>query len=465
MKPYEFLRNVSLFSGLPDEDLERLCQIVDEVNLPKGQELFAEGSAGNEAYVIKEGELEVIKDSSGREVLLAVRKPGEVIGEMALLEDTPRMASVRACEDSVLLAIHKVQLEELLNTSLSAVRAMFYTILARWRSTQSMLQQSERMAQLGTLTAGVAHELNNPAAAVKRGADQLQESLEQQVKAQASLAQLTLTGAQKQALEELAGRAKEQALQPPEFDALARSDREYDLETWLEDHNVAEAWELAPALAALGYNADSVGDLVDQFPGEQARPVIDWLSATYTVHNVLAEIGQGSGRISEIVKALKSYSYLDQAPLQTIDVHTGIDDTLLILRSKIKAGTTVRREYAQDVRQLEAYASELNQVWTNLLDNALDALDGSGQITIRTRQDGRWVVVEIEDDGPGIPAEIQTRIFDAFFTTKPPGKGTGLGLDISYGIVVHKHRGDIKVTSEPGKTCFQVWLPLQAEAK
>jgi predicted CoA-binding protein len=192
--------------------------------------------------------------------------------------------------------------------------------------------------------------------------------------------------------------------------------------------------------------------------------VINWLSATYSVYSLLLEIGQGAERISDIVKSLKTYSYLDQAPVQAVDVHEGLDNTLVMLRSKLKEGITVRRDYATDLPKIQAYGSELNQVWTNIIDNAIDALDGEGEITLRTRrQNDDWIVVEILDNGPGIPAEIKSRIFDAFFTTKPVGKGTGLGLDISYKIVVDKHRGDIKVFSQPGKTSFQVYLPINFE--
>ena len=178
----------------------------------------------------------------------------------------------------------------------------------------------------------------------------------------------------------------------------------------------------------------------------------------------MSEIGSGAKRISDIVKALKSYSYLDQAPVQSVDLHEGLDDTLVILQHKLKSGIEVRREYAADLPKIEAYGSELNQVWTNLIDNAADAVGDTGRITLRTYLDGDKVTVEIEDNGPGIPEEIQSRIFDSFFTTKPPGKGTGLGLDISYNIVVHKHRGDIKLFSEPGKTRFLVELPLNFDA-
>lgn len=457
---FDFLKKIPLFAGLPETDLRQLCRMVEEVRLSPGELLFAEGSAGDRAYVVKEGQLEILKASSGRDVLLSVSRPGEVIGEMALLEQKPRMASVRARSASELLVIHKEQFDHLLRTSPSAARTMFYTVLERWRETEGALRQSEKMAQLGTLSAGVAHELNNPAAAVKRGAEQLQSSLAELEALQAELSRMTLTAAQQETLQGLRQRAQELASQPPELDALARSDREYELETWLSSHGVEDAWQCAPTLVNLAYDTDELAALAECFSSDQVPLVMLWLNAVYGVYNLLAEIGGGASRISDIVKALKSYSYLDQAPVQTVDVHEGLDNTLLIMRHKLKAGISVRREYASDLPKIQAYGSELNQVWTNIIDNAADALDGKGEITLRTRLDGTWVVVEIEDNGPGIPPEIQSRVFDPFFTTKPPGQGTGLGLDISYSIVVHKHRGDIKILSEPGRTCFQVWLPV-----
>ena len=210
----------------------------------------------------------------------------------------------------------------------------------------------------------------------------------------------------------------------------------------------------------LNYDVDKLANLVEHFSADELPIVISWMNATCVVYDLLREIGEGAGRISAIVKALKEYAYLDQAPVQTVDLHEGLNNTLLILRHKLKQGITVRREYAPDLPQFQAYGTELNQVWTNIIDNAADALDGHGEITIRTRQEGEWVVVEIEDNGPGIPQDIVDRIFDPFFTTKPPGHGTGMGLDISYNIIVHRHQGDIKVDSQLGKTCFQIWLPI-----
>ncbi len=468
---YDFLKKIPLFAALPDSDLERICEIVEEIDLPAGQLLFAEGSDGDRAFVIKEGQLQILKSSGEREVLLAVRKSGEVIGELALIENAPRMASVRAQTDAQLLSIPQVQFEKLLNTSPSASRALLATVLARWRSTEAMLRQNEKMAQLGTLTAGVAHELNNPAAAVKRSAAQLQVAMKEYEEAQEQVSLSNPTAEQRAVLRELAEIAHARALKPPEMDAMARSDREYELEEWLEESGVEEPWELAPALVDLDLNPTELTRLTERFSPEHLPAVVGWLGAIYQVHNLLVENGQGAGRISEIVKSLKSYSYLDQAPVQTVDVHEGLDSTLVMLRSKLKQGISVRREYAADLPKIQAYGSELNQVWTNILDNAADALTQgveagtvtAPEIVIRTRREGEWVIVELQDNGPGIPAEVLPKIFDPFFTTKPPGKGTGLGLDISYNIIVNKHRGDLRVYSQPGLTSFQILLPLSFE--
>ena len=471
MANYEFLRKIPLFSSLPDEDLESLCQIVREYHLPAGQVLFEEGSIGEMAYIIREGEVEIIKVSQKREILLAKRGPGEVFGEIALVFDTPRTATVRARTATDLVGIGREDLRKLLQISPSAAASMFDIILSRWQNTQNLLKQSEKMAQLGTFTAGIAHELNNPAAAVQRSTAQLDDALFSSAKTFMRLVREELTPQQQDALEGFVRHAKQQAKNMPELDPLARSDREAELEEWLEDRGLDDPWECATTLVNLNFTDAQLAELAGLYNESQLPAVINWLNNNYTIFNLLAELQQGAQRISAIVKALKSYTYLDQADIVRYNVHEGLDNTLLILRHKLKSDIKVRRDYDAALPLIDAHGSELNQVWTNLIDNAADALhsgpDGAGlpnaTITLRTRQEGKWIIVSVEDNGPGIPPDVLPRIFDAFYTTKPIGQGTGLGLDISYNIVVRKHQGDIRVKSEPGGTQFEVWLPRELE--
>jgi signal transduction histidine kinase/predicted CoA-binding protein len=456
---YDFLKKVPLFASMPDHDLDRLCEMVTEEHLKAGDQLFAEGSPGDKAYIIETGEIEILKASGGRSVLLAVRKSGDVIGEMSLLEAAPRFASGRARTESKLLAISHSQLDDLLNTSASAARSLLFTITSRLRSTELMLRQSEKMAQLGTLTAGIAHELNNPAAAAQRGTSQLNSVITQLQEAQIGLSKLSLPPENWDKLSELNLLIRERASNHIEIDSLERSDREYEIEEWLEAQNIPDAWEYAPTLVGLGLTEEQLDNLAKDFSSDQWVEVIAWMGASFNTYSLLEEINQGSERISEIVKSLKSYVYLDQAPIQTIDIHEGLNNTLVMLRHKLKEGIDVKREYAESLPNIQAYGSELNQVWTNIIDNSIDAMNGQGEIIIKTHQDGEWVIVELEDNGPGIPEDFQEEIFSPFFTTKAVGKGTGLGLNISYKII-EKHSGEIKVFSKPGKTRFQVSLPI-----
>jgi signal transduction histidine kinase len=338
------------------------------------------------------------------------------------------------------------------------------TLLEANLQQEMMMRQNEKLATLGKLSAGVAHELNNPAAAAQRGAEQLQAAIITLEQAEFGSGQANLSASKLTVLAQHTQMIQQRAKEPLDLDPLARSDQEYEIETWLTNRGVENAWELAPVLVNSGYDCSKLSQLAENFSGEEFLTITALLSSRYTTHNLLAEIGQGTSRISEIVKALKSYTYLDQAPVQSVDIHEGLNDTLVMLRSELRAGIQVRREYAHDLPRIEAFGSELNQVWTNIIDNAVSAMDGRGEIVLRTYRQDAWVVVEIRDTGPGIPQLIQSKIFDPFFTTKPPGKGTGLGLNISHNIIVQKHKGQIAVFSRPGETCFQIKLPFNVKA-
>ncbi len=461
---YDFLRTVDLFAELSDSDLRSLSQDISEVRLATGEDLFVEGDPGDKAYIIREGKLEILTASGGREVLIAVRHVGELIGEVALLQEAPRSATVRAHVDSMLLAIEKEHFDALVDRSPSALKGMLRTILARLRETQDALYESERMAILGTLTAETVHDLNNPASAVQRAAEQLGPEIAAQKEARTNLESMGLTQAQMEILFSERAKGAEHASDPPELDALARSDREADLEEWLEARGVDDAWEIAPTLVDRGFDETDLTLLGANFEEKQLPNVLSYLSGDFTVQHLLAEIRSAATSISNIIQAYKSYVYLDQAPVQDVDIHEGLDGTLLILGGKLKEGISVRKEYAPDLPKIMAYGSELNQVWTNLIKNAADALDGKGEIVLRTRPDNGWVVVEIQDNGPGVPPELQERIFETGFTTKSRDKGTGLGLGSSRKIVEERHRGEISLASEPGNTRFEVRLPLNFEA-
>jgi len=459
-----FLARVPLFQELPPEALAELAAITEEVRLAAGETLFAEGEMGDRAYIVREGELEIYKVSQGRQVQVDTRRPGEVIGELALLEKTPRLFSVRASEPSLLVAIQQEPFERLLSTNASAALAMLHIVLGRMLRSEGMVAQNEKLAALGRLTAGIAHELNNPSAAVQRAASQLAESVGGYALAQSELDQLPLSPQERALLAERRQRVAQAIRRPPLLDPLALSDREAELEAWLEQEDVDDPWELARVLANLDFTVESAAALARRFAPEHVAPLIVWLCHTFEAESLLAEIGQGATQIAEIVGALRSYAYQDRAALLAVDIHDGLDKTLLMLRHLLRHGIRVHRDYCTDMPEVQAYGSELNQVWTNILHNAVDALAGQpdAQITIRTRYDGarKAAVIEIEDNGPGIPQEALPHIFEPFYTTKEPGRGTGMGLSISHKIVVQKHRGELTARSQPGQTVFRVLLPV-----
>ncbi len=449
----EQLRATPLFAELAEEHLERLAKHTEPLHLGPDEYLIREGDPAEDLYVVVAGQLEITKRSGNADVYLNRVGPGSIQGEIAGMERGQRMASVRAVDQVDVLRIPYAALGDLLAAGPEAVLALIRTITGRLRGMEEALRQREKLAGLGTLAAGLAHELNNPAAAIRRSAGSLVE-----VTRERNAAAAGITAGHPQ-LEGLIGASPSEAGRP--LDALTRSDRTDEIAAALRSAGLpdsASPEQAAGQLTAAGWTADDVQRALSGFVPAGVGPAVRWLASVATADELLAEIQMAAERISAIVGAVKGYAYLDQAPVQRFNVCRGIDDTLLILAHKL-SGITVTRDYAPDLPEIEGWGSELNQVWTNLLDNAADAMDGHGEISIRVeRTDGGGVRVTICDSGPGIPPATLSKIFEPFFTTKPPGVGTGLGLHLSHNIVV-QHGGTLDVESTPGRTCFEVVLP------
>jgi signal transduction histidine kinase len=327
-------------------------------------------------------------------------------------------------------------------------------------ASQQVLVQTEKMAALGRVSAGMAHELNNPASAAQRGAGQLREALEAISTASFSLGQARLDAGQRQRIQALEVEAEDRVRHPANLSPLERLDRESDILAWLDAHDLEAADIHAGALVELGVDARELGELRAVFGGDGLGAVLERTGWWYTVLSLIGDVGRGSGRIVEIVRALKSYTHLGQGPVQAVDLNEALNDTVVVLSGVLKQGIAVTWDLDATLPPVDAHGAELNQVWTNLIGNAVDAMDGRGQLTVRSRRDEAEAVIQIIDSGPGVPAEVRDRLFDPFVTTKPVGMGTGLGLSISRNIVVDHHGGTIEVRSEPGHTCFEVRLPL-----
>lgn len=454
------LRRSPLFAELSEEDLDGVTRSAEPVELAAGDVLASQGDAGDALFVIGSGELQIVKRSGTTDVPIAVVGPGEIVGEMSIFEAQPRNASVRAISQARVIRIGRDEILAILRTRPSATLSMLRTMMGRLRETESMLRGREKLAALGTLSAGLAHELNNPAAAVQRSATLLRDGLDRWAATTSALGTVARDGEHAATLAALAAEVARHSRSADPLDPLDASDRAWELETFLAERGVADAGELAPALVNGGWDRDHLERIETEFPGEALGRVVAWVAAGSVVNGLADEVATGARRISEIVKAVKEYTYMDQAPVQRVDVRTGLENTLVILRAKLKAGITVVRDYDQDLPEIEAFGSELNQVWTNILDNAIDAMDGKGEIRIRAFRQDTDVVVEICDNGPGMPPQVRERIFEPFYTTKPPGSGTGLGLHISYNVVA-RHQGRISVRSRPGETCFEISLPME----
>ncbi len=337
--------------------------------------------------------------------------------------------------------------------------------LTSQRRAEHTLQQREKMATLGTLAAGMAHELNNPASAAARAAGQLADASGQFQEAHVALSALRFSPEQVAELGRIDAGARVQTMGGVELDPITASRREEDIATWLTTQGVDDDSEVSVALVQMGYGLDDLNDLRLKFDDEQFPLVAVWLARICMVYALLGDIGQGANRVAAIVRALSAYTFLGQAPIQALDVNELLENTLIVMGSRLRPNIDIVREYDSDLPRIQAYGSELSLVWTNLIDNAVDAMQGDGTITLRTRAERDRVVVEVEDTGPGIPMDIQDRIFEAFFTTKEPGEGTGLGLYNVHSIVVEKHFGNIELDAEPGHTRFTIRLPLDFQSE
>ena len=326
---------------------------------------------------------------------------------------------------------------------------------------ETLLRESDKLATLGRLSAGIAHELNNPASVAARGSKYLLQTLADFEKNMFYLASAKLSDEQLESFERLTALINNPAAELVKTDPLARSDSEEELTEWLQNHDIDKPSQMASWLVDAGFTAINLAPYAKSFPAPQFGMIL--LYTNYHSKRLLEEIEKGTERITEIIKSLKSYSYKEEAPLKLLDIHEGLNDTRIILRNQLKNGIDVKLEYAKDLPMIEAHGNELVQVWTNIIDNAVTAMNGKGKIKIKTFKDNNQVVVRIQDNGPGIPREIQNRIFDPFFTTKLPGEGTGLGLNISHDIIVNRHNGTINVFSEPGKTCFEIRIPVKSD--
>ncbi len=462
----ELLQHLPLFADLTQEQRRWLAERCGELHLNPGDTLFTEGEAPTCFHVVLSGLLQVTKRIEDEETEIDLLETGMYTGDIGLLIGLPHIATVRAVEPTHLLVFGADTFQQLVTRVPSVGKQMLSLMGARVQGAEVLVHEREKLAALGKLSAGLAHELNNPAAAGKRSANELSKTIQDIQTLSSQLLAQPFSPEQHALLTQLQQQFAQQPV-PLETNSLEQLDREEALTTWLEEQEVENSWELAPLLVQANVQEAFLEKLVGHFSGQMLNLVLHWCGALVCAERLANEVSQSTSRIAELVGAIKSYSHMDQAPQQEIDIHEGLENTLMILKHKLKKGQIqVQRHYKHDIPHIMAYGSELNQVWTNLIDNAIDALEpqGGGQLDIMTGFDGTWVLVEIADNGPGITPDVQKRIFQPFFTTKAMGKGTGLGLDISYRIVVNRHHGTIRVTSQPGNTCFIIQLPVRPPA-
>jgi signal transduction histidine kinase len=451
----ELLR-VPAFENLPEDQIDWFISQSQELNYKAGDVYLRQGTPADAMFVILEGQLDLHGELSGETVAFTM-KTGDVTGVLPFSRMKQFSVNGRAAIDSRVLRFPAALFPDLVQKMPELTKRLVALMSDRVRETTRIEQQRERLASLGKLSAGLAHELNNPASAATRATSQLREILQCIRDASHELGKRDLTPAQKSEIEKL--EASLTQLDGPPPDALTVSDLEDRIDSLLRSHGQNDLWELASGLARRNVKPEVLEPLFETLNADTARAALVRIAYSVEVADLLHAIESSTARISELVHAIKEYTFMDQAVMQSVDIVKSLETTLIIMNHKLKHGVVVKRDYLPTPLLVNSFGSELNQVWTNIIDNAIDAMGGKGELRVRTYSDGNCAVVEIGDNGPGMTPEVEAHIFEPFFTTKGVGEGTGLGLDTVQRIV-KKHRGSIQVDSEPGNTRFQVWLPL-----
>jgi len=454
------LLHVSVFSGLPEDQLHWFLSQCQELRLKAGENYTRQGDPADAMYVLLEGEFQMRGELAGESIVLPL-KAGDVTGVLPFSRMKQFTVSGKALSEARALRFPAARFPELVQKMPELTTRLVGLMSDRIRETTRFEQQRDRLAALGKLSAGLAHELNNPASAAKRASSQLRALMTRIRDASHELGARDLTAEQKAEIDKLEASVTQNEAPPP--DALTASDLEDRIDSLLRSHGQNDLWQLAASLARKNFQPELLEGLFASLGTDTAGAALTRIATALEIFELLSEIESSTSRISELVSAIKQYTYMDQTPVQNVDIVKSLETTLIILNHKLKRGVTVKREYEKVPLLVNSFGSELNQVWTNLIDNAIDAMGGKGELRIHTYREDACVVVEIADTGPGIAPDIQKHIFEPFFTTKGVGEGTGLGLDTVLRIV-RKHQGNIQVKSKPGDTCFQVWLPLAESA-
>jgi len=455
-----------LFESLSDEQLRTLAGLGSEMSFDAGETIFVEGQPAEFLWVLLGGEMELLRHVGGQRIRIGTAsRPGTYGGGIQAFTGSAVVsgyrATAKALQPSRFFRLPSSELGRLLAEWSPVAKHLLDGYLQRLESIEATVRERERLISLGRLAAGLAHEVNNPAAAAMGATAALRGAMQQLQDVVGWLARADLPSDRLRGLVSLQNEAAASAVRQPTRNAIELANAEDAVGSWLDEHGVENSWSVASTFTSLGFD-ESWLDTAAKLLGDRAlNQGLNWIAATLLAANLIDQVDDAVGRISQLVGAVKEYSYMDRAPEQEVSVHDGIEKTLLVLDHKVRLGIQILREYDEHLPPIQANGAELNQVWTNLIDNAIDAMGGRGQVTIRTRHENNAVIVEIRDQGPGIPSELVSRIFDPFFTTKEPGKGTGLGLDIVRRIVVEGHHGDISVESKSGDTGFIVRLPIE----